>query len=627
MRPNVRYSRYPWPHHASRTDALSRRRLPQTAGAGRARDKDAIVIGAIIIMSKLPKLTQNDVRRLASAQSFQRGEDYVYAVFKTQRRGDTLTAQVEGSQYEPYHVTVTLDQAGIYNTLCSCPYDWGGICKHIVAVLLTYICSSDSFAVRIAASELLADLDAKTLRTVLVDLLEHYPDLQDEVEAQLAVQQARSAPAKEETKSSKRRSPLDPAPIRRRVTGILHSLSSMRHSEAYWAVGGMVEQLGRMLQEAQDFVDADDAESALVILQVLGEQVIETYPTFEYAETDVADFIMDVDDVLAEAILACDLPPDLEQKWGDTVTYWTKHLEDYGIDDAMDIALAALGRWDAEFDEKESVPALSSARLNILERRGETDAFLALALETGQHLRYALKLIELKREQEAIEHAREHFEQAWDALTLATRLRETGNVSGAVLIAERGLELKGHKHNLGVWLADAAAGLGQTDLALRARIVAYEAQPSLKDYQAVQKQAGERWPELQPQLMDAARQSLSKDLLVDILLYEGLVDEAIAIAEQERWNYHLLEKVVDKVIATRPDWVIRVSQEQAEGLINKVQSKYYVAAVRWLEKARAAYLAADQKAKWRAYLADLRERHNRKRTLMGMLTEMDQGEK
>ena len=576
-------------------------------------------------MTALPKLAENDIHRLANAQSFERGEDYTYSVFKAQRRGDTLDAQVEGSQYEPYRVTVTLDQAGVKDTFCTCPYDWGGICKHIVAVLLIYIRKPDSFAVRIEPSELLADLDTETLRTVLADLIERYPDLQDEVESQLAVQQARSAPLKETGKPHKRRSPLDPAPIRRRVIGILHSLSGMRHSEAYWGVSGMVEQLGHVLQEAQDLLDADDAESTLVILDVLGEKVIETYPEFEYAETDVADFIVDVGDVLAEALLACDLPPDSHQQWEDKVTGWAGHLVDYGIDDAMDIALTALRGWDAEFDDEEFVPDLTSARLNILERRGETDEFLALALETGHHLRYALKLMELEQEQAAINHARVHFDQAGDALTLAMHLREAENVTGAVVVAERGLDLQGHKYRLGIWLSDVAIGLEKTDLALRARIVAFEEQPSLKDYQAVQTQAGDHWHELQPRLINTVRQSHSRDALVDVLLYEGLPDEAVTVAEQEEWNYHLLEKVADEVIATHPDWVIRVSQKQAEGLINKVQSKYYVAAVRWLEKARAAHRAAGQEAKWRAYLADLRERHSRKRTLLGMLKGMDQG--
>jgi uncharacterized Zn finger protein len=69
----------------------------------------------------------------------------------------------------------------------------------------------------------------------------------------------------------------------------------------------------------------------------------------------------------------------------------------------------------------------------------------------------------------------------------------------------------------------------------------------------------------------------------------------------------LLEKVASGAIAIHPDWVIRVSQEQAEELINKVQSKYYTAGVCWLKKAHAAYLATGQKAEWRAYLSNLRD--------------------
>ncbi len=88
-------------------------------------------------MTNRPNLTEATVRRLATAQSFERGEDYYYrsAVYDIVRRGDTLQTEVEGSQYEPYQVTIELDAAGITSTYCSCPYDWGGVCKHIVAVL------------------------------------------------------------------------------------------------------------------------------------------------------------------------------------------------------------------------------------------------------------------------------------------------------------------------------------------------------------------------------------------------------------------------------------------------------------------------------------------------------------
>ena len=95
----------------------------------------------------LPKLTMSDVRQLASAQSFERGEGYCAsgAVLEPQQQGNTLTARVRGSEYEPYRVTITLEPAGIAHTRCTCPYDWGGICKHIVATLLTWVREPDSF--------------------------------------------------------------------------------------------------------------------------------------------------------------------------------------------------------------------------------------------------------------------------------------------------------------------------------------------------------------------------------------------------------------------------------------------------------------------------------------------------
>jgi len=40
---------------------------------------------------------------------------------------------------KPYQVRITFDQKGIIDAECSCPYDWGGFCKHIVAVLLAAI--------------------------------------------------------------------------------------------------------------------------------------------------------------------------------------------------------------------------------------------------------------------------------------------------------------------------------------------------------------------------------------------------------------------------------------------------------------------------------------------------------
>jgi len=58
-------------------------------------------------------------------------------------------------------------------------------------------------------------------------------------------------------------------------------------------------------------------------------------------------------------------------------------------------------------------------------------------------------------------------------------------------------------------------------------------------------------------------------------------------------------------------------------LIDRVQSKYHTVAVRWLQKVRAVYQAQEQDPAWQRYLAALRQRHSRKRTLLGMLDEIE----
>ena len=66
-------------------------------------------------------VTENDIQKLATAQTYERGEDYYYtnAVTNIQKRGDTLSADVVGSSYEPYHVRVELANDQIFSASCT----------------------------------------------------------------------------------------------------------------------------------------------------------------------------------------------------------------------------------------------------------------------------------------------------------------------------------------------------------------------------------------------------------------------------------------------------------------------------------------------------------------------------
>ena len=119
-------------------------------------------------------LTEATIRTLATAQSYERGEAYYHsgAVLDLVKRGNTLVARVEGSSYEPYEVSVELMEEGSgIEAHCTCPYDWGGYCKHIIATLLACVREPDQVTERQPVAELLADLGREDLLNLLTDLL------------------------------------------------------------------------------------------------------------------------------------------------------------------------------------------------------------------------------------------------------------------------------------------------------------------------------------------------------------------------------------------------------------------------------------------------------------------------
>ncbi|MBK8931327.1 MAG: SWIM zinc finger family protein [Chloroflexi bacterium] len=98
-----------------------------------------------------------------------RGQHYFRdgSVSDMARRGNLITAFVQGNDYEPYRVQVTLADFGIAETSCTCPYEQGGICKHIVATLLTAIHQPETITEKPPIATLLADLTAEQLRQIL----------------------------------------------------------------------------------------------------------------------------------------------------------------------------------------------------------------------------------------------------------------------------------------------------------------------------------------------------------------------------------------------------------------------------------------------------------------------------
>jgi len=118
-------------------------RRPARASLPRFIEMIPTCLLATNLMPTLETLTESDLRGPLNAKSLRRARRYVRRVRNPTRSGHTLTAQVRGTRL--YKVEIDVEPDGI-RALCSCPYNWGGYCKHIGALLLKWIQSPGSFA-------------------------------------------------------------------------------------------------------------------------------------------------------------------------------------------------------------------------------------------------------------------------------------------------------------------------------------------------------------------------------------------------------------------------------------------------------------------------------------------------
>lgn len=571
----------------------------------------------------MPELTEAAIHPYVTDKSFRRGRRYYRqgAVLSVARRGDQLVAEVQGSHYEPYRVHLTLDEAGLVQARCSCPYDWGGYCKHIVAVYLTAVHEPEEVEDRPTMETLLEDLSAAQLRQVLLSLADRRPGLADAIESQVLTVH----PAAEKPSQDRERPAVAPQPFRRQVYRVLHSTDHMSPSEAYWHEDAVLDAVRQVLEHAWAYIENGDGDNALVILEAITDEYMKGWLHLDGSSGEPSNFFWELGAAWTEALLLADLTPAEGVEWAAQLEAWHEEVWDYGIDDAFLPAIEAAEAAGESLSTYEpgEYENLTQARLNVLERQERYDDYLELARASGHHKRYVTVLVRLGRIDEAVAHGIEHLITLNEALALAEALREQKAIDEALRVAEHGLELEGHRADLASWLRDAAQGVGRTDLARRAAVAAFRAAPNLPNYQAVASLVGEQWPTLRDELLGYLRQqeTFFPRAQVDVFLHEGLVEDAIAAVEGYERAYDLVERVVEAALeaGTCLDWVIEACRYQAERIIEPGKSAYYHHAAHWLTRARDAYLAAGREDAWRKYLDDLLARHHRKYKLMSML--------
>ncbi|WP_165874782.1 SWIM zinc finger family protein [Natrarchaeobius oligotrophus] len=582
-----------------------------------------------------PPVTEATISDLARSSSYDRGQSYYErgAVGEMVRRGKTVRADVEGSQYQPYTVTIEFDDAGVAGTECTCPYDHGGICKHRVAVLLTCLRDPERVDDRPPVSELIEGTSRESLEELLIELAENRPGIAEWIDLRLT---SVDATASDTTVS------VDIESVRKRANHALPKPGQRGHSDAYAEAERMASELDELIEQARQALDAGDGETAVEILEAVTE-VLATNRWPGLLPRDVTklyETLAALGKTFAEAILLVELSESEREQLEQRLTEWDEQIRHFtgrptlavgadaardGWDDdrlqqALDGSLAA---GELDIDEPEYVDGLTTVRLAALERQERTDKYLNLAKAAGKTQLYTEMLARKGEIQAAVDCAIENLSTPQSLLEIAKILRATGNSMAALDVAEHGLAVDGvRKDRLTEWLRDRAASLGEEDLALRAGIVAFEESPSPSTYGSVEELAGDEWESVRSELLASLReQHPTSQQAAEVFLEEDLYDEAIEVADRSG-RFRVVETVVEKVTAHRPQWVIRTCKSNAEPIVEQGKHDSYETAVRWLRYAGEAAQEADELDEWHEYVETMREKHYRKYKLRPMLDDL-----
>jgi uncharacterized Zn finger protein len=97
-------------------------------------------------MPSFRQFSESDIQCWAGDASFTRSRSYVRgAILHPRRAKETLKAQCVGSAPQPYHVQATLNEHGVVSASCLCPVGDAGRCKHVAALLQTWLSDPDLF--------------------------------------------------------------------------------------------------------------------------------------------------------------------------------------------------------------------------------------------------------------------------------------------------------------------------------------------------------------------------------------------------------------------------------------------------------------------------------------------------
>ena len=572
-------------------------------------------------------ITLEAIRNRATAQSFARGENYYHngRIFDMVRRGNELEGRCEGSEYIPYHIRVTLDKAGHIDTaFCTCPYDWGGDCKHIVALLLAYLHEPESFEERQPVRDTLLERSKEQLVLLIRQMIARHPDLQALIDRPVPGQQPDSQP-------------VDTEPFRRELR---RAVSTFRE----WGDHTAEQTVYSVANAARQFEAVGDWRSACAIYRAIIE---ESLRDDHYPVDDEGEFIGALNTVL-ERLAACLERDEIAQDEAERravldrlldAYIWNTDIGGYGLSETVmpETLLAHVrpdnlpairkrilaaqrrkagskyGQWSVEAYER---------LLIQLDALDDTDPEVTLRRLREQGLYRLLfdKLLSLGRVEEAVAVITEHFTGPLERFRVLPALSAAGHDDTAIRLARETLASQ-FNDRLAHWLAERYLARDDQNALFELRLQCMQQNPC-EPYYAALKQAAEAvgsWETVRPEIIRQLERGEHFEALTRVYLHDQEWDAAwdtlarIPQPPPRGWMppARLDFEVAERSRHARPRKAIPVYVDHARYEIGRRNREHYAQAAAYLTIVRDLYLQLGDEDAWLGLIGEIREEFRR----------------
>lgn len=600
-----------------------------------------------------PKIDLNAIKQICTPRSFKRGEDYYTsgAIIEPVREGNTLRASCLGTAPEPYKVKVTIRDGEVTSASCTCPYDRGGACKHVIALLLTYIHEPEAFEVidKEREAEALMQLEKEQLVTLIQHMVAREPTLRKFL-VEWLTQVAGASEEPSESMHRKRAINFN-AEVKRYQA---NADKAFRNYSKYGFVDygssyPLSRELLKLIQLAEYMTARGEYVRAIAILTGTFESIDENIEMCDDSDGSISSVASECIEEMRNIVSDLNWDTQIRHEWQEHMfRRFAKNR--YGLADEVDeLLLASCREEDVEYlkqlvnEELEQLKgagapcdftkqyrwkSMAGFLSALYEHAGDSSKALEILREYGLHFDYAKRLLELGRIDDAVAHAMKMLDGI-ESQQFAELLTEAGAWDSALQVVERALGKTDESTWIWEDLMKQFAMLKERtrdfESARDAWMKLYSLRPTASCLEELQRiaQHTRDWERLRQWALDEAEGKVDELTdLIPIYLHLAEWEKAIEVARElakRGARGDLVADVADAIADEHPEVAIELYQLAAEKFIEQTNRSAYRDAAKLLSKAKAIAQAVNPEA-FQQYMDELRKHYKRRPALLEELS-------